>query len=320
MIFEYKMSLGLIAPLGAMFILSSLGASVLAWCSELFGLWQKKIFLDKFAQHMSRLANVLTLALVLTAIILCIYSQFNHSFVTFYKQSQEFFLAGAVCLGLAAVFVFSYWSTWKKLKKNKVVHLILGIMGIACLKIFFICLILVFYFQNQNLASTFIFPPFDSLVYPLACQLFFLSLVAGASLGLPYLLLRRNKDDFGRDYYRYAVTLAAKWIIVSLVFSFLPCIWVYILLGEKLKILPLYLPAAIITVCAMLVIIQCSILIKSIQPLRLKGVMISCLIFVWIIFAARLISYMELANLVQDSIQFHPFTRELLDVVLNNNL
>ncbi|MBT8764504.1 hypothetical protein KFV02_11225 [Desulfohalobiaceae bacterium Ax17] len=314
MIFEYDMALGFIVPLGVMVVLSSLGASIMAWCSELFGMWQKKIFLDKFAWQMSRLATIVILALVLIAFFLSVYAKFYPPLSIFYKQNQDVLWPGIICLGLAAIFLFSYWSTWKKLKKNKVLHLILGIIGIGCLKIFFISLILVFYYQSLGLTPKFLPPSLDSLIYPITSQLFILSLVAAASFGFLYLVLRRFKDDFGRDYYRYSLNLTAKWNIFSLLFSFLPCIWVYVLLRDKLKIIELYLPAATIVLCTVLIIILCSILIKSIQPLRLKGVMICCLILVWIIFVARLISYMELANLAQDNIRFHPFTREWISM------
>ena len=317
MIFEYKMGLGLIAPLGAMFVIGSLGALVMSWCSEFFGTWQKKIFLDKFAWQMSRLATILTLGSFLTFVILgagCYFSGFPFSGLK--KQAQEFFLVGGAVLGLSAILLLFYWSLWKKLKKNKELHLLLGALAACCLKIFLVVLIFAGYFQGapeavspQIFIAGFPLPPLTSLIYSLSLQVLILSVTAGASLALLYLLLRRNLDDFGRDYYRYVVILTAKWLIASLFLSFLPCVWVYFLLGKKILVSSLYLPGGIIVASFVLIVILNTVLIRSKQPLRLKGVMACCFLLVWLLFAARLLSYLELANVSLGKVYFQSFVQ-----------
>lgn len=46
-------------------------------------------------------------------------------------------------------------------------------------------------------------------------QLFFLGLVAGAGFGLLYLLAKRNKEDYGRDYYSWSVKHCAWWAFLT---------------------------------------------------------------------------------------------------------
>ena len=135
-------------------------------------------------------------------------------------------------------------------------------------------------------------------------------MTAGASLALLYLLLRRNLDDFGRDYYRYVVILAIKWLVVSLFLSFLPCVRVYFLLGEKILVSSLYLPGGVIVASFVLIVILSTVLIKSKQPLRLKVVMVCCFLLVWLLFAARLVSYFELANVSLGKEYFHTFVHK----------
>ena len=317
MVFEYKMGLGLIAPLGAMFIVGPSGALVISWCSELFGTWQKKIFLDKFAWQMSRLATILTLGLFLTFVILGAGSYFlDLPFSGLKKQAQDFFLVAGALLTLSAILLVFYWSLWQKLKKNKGIHLLLGVLAVCCLKIFLVVLIFAGYFQaapeavaQQIFIAGFPLPPLTSLIYPLGLQTLILSVTAGASLALLYLLLRRNLDDFGRDYYRYVVILTAKWLIASLFLSFLPCVWVYFLLGKKILVSSLYLPGGVILASFVLIVVLNTVLIRSKQPLRLKGVMVCCFLLVWLFFAARLLSYLELANVSLGKVYFQSFVQ-----------
>jgi hypothetical protein len=46
-------------------------------------------------------------------------------------------------------------------------------------------------------------------------QLFFLGLAAGAGFGLLYLLAKRNKEDYGRDYYCWSVKHCAWWAFLT---------------------------------------------------------------------------------------------------------
>jgi hypothetical protein len=46
-------------------------------------------------------------------------------------------------------------------------------------------------------------------------QLFSLALAAGAGFGLLYLLARRNKEDYGRDYYCWSVKHCAWWALLA---------------------------------------------------------------------------------------------------------
>jgi hypothetical protein len=318
MFFEYKISLGLIAPSGMVFVLAPLGGLVMACLSEVSGTFKKKIFLDKFAWQLSRMTMIVSLGLVLSVVLMgTAYSFLNLPLPEFKKESQQLLLFCGASLGLSAMLQFLYLSLWKKLKKSKLIHLLLGASALVCYKLFLIGLIFIAYFQGApDVALPHFFiaglplPAPGSLIYPLGFQMLVLSVAAGASLALLYLLLRRNQDDFGRDYYRYVIKLLARWLIFSVCFHFLPCFWVYFLLGKQLLVPALYLTGTIIAISTVLLIISGIVLLKSKQPLRLKGVMACCFLLVWLLFAARLVSYFELANVSLGKEYFRTFVQK----------
>jgi len=57
--------------------------------------------------------------------------------------------------------------------------------------------------------------PLAWLVWLVWGQLLFLALAAGAGCGLLYLLARRSKEDYGRDYYCWSVKHCAWWAVLA---------------------------------------------------------------------------------------------------------
>ncbi|MBG3877180.1 hypothetical protein FVW20_09180 [Desulfovibrio oxamicus] len=55
--------------------------------------------------------------------------------------------------------------------------------------------------------------PADSLLWPVLGQSAFVAAGAAGALCLAWLLTRRDKDDFGRDYYNYALGVSARWAL-----------------------------------------------------------------------------------------------------------
>ena len=51
----------------------------------------------------------------------------------------------------------------------------------------------------------------SSMALPMAVMYPLLSMASAAALSCAYLVLRRNRDDFGRDYYNFSLRLAARW-------------------------------------------------------------------------------------------------------------
>jgi len=109
---------------------------------------------------------------------------------------------------------------------------------------------------------------------------------AAGILGTGYLLLRRNRDDFGRDYYRFALARSARWGLVLILPVLITAGWLALrgLTGLAL------LPCAAAGLAALASVWLALRLIRSRHPLRLKGsVLLACLL-AWLLDAALVLS------------------------------
>ncbi len=187
---------------------------MVAWICEIGGQGTKKIFWDKFAQQILGLANVALAGLLFASSVpLSIHFQDVLAAI-----KNIFWLQ--ISLGLAGLFVFFlffYQISWKKYKKQKGLHLVLGGCTALLAKAAFWtgCYASLEYTQKTDLI----------LKYPLfwtAVGLWFVLLgaaIAFACIGL-YVLLKRNRDDFGRDYYRFALSCSFKSALIFFVLHF----------------------------------------------------------------------------------------------------
>jgi hypothetical protein len=122
----------------------------------------------------------------------------------------------AVLLVLAAGLSVAYRATWQTLKENRPIHAALGMAATACawgLGYLFVSFARHFAVSPADPAAdpALFLPPLASASWVLLPCLLALSLaMAGAAAPL-YLIHRREKDDFGRDYYNYALKMASKW-------------------------------------------------------------------------------------------------------------
>ncbi len=105
-------------------------------------------------------------------------------------------------------------------------------------------------------------------------------------LGNIYVLIRRNKDNFGRDYYRYALRYTNKWCFFIL-FSVYLWIQKYIMYKDFITQQKIYY----IILAGVLILISLSLcfrITKSDIPLRFKGSIILSgilmLFYLWITF------------------------------------
>ena len=181
-------------------------------------------------------------------------------------------------LGLAGtILTITYLLTWKKLKKKKPAHMVQIIMAIVSLKVLFwgplalTRLELTSAWSNPLAAL----PTGSSQLWPLTILWIPLSVALTAVLGLVYLVIRRNVDDFGRDYYKFTASFCANWSLVMLVlvlpalawltFTFLPLL--------DLNDPALLLPGTLAGASLFLVLINCLVISRSETPMRHKASM-----------------------------------------------
>jgi len=127
-------------------------------------------------------------------------------------------LAGGTVL--AAVLAAVYRAVWHNMRDNRAVHASLGVA--ATLSGWLACYLCVSFFRHFVVSSsepaadpTLFLPPVNSAAWYIFPAALGLSLAFAGSLGGLYLIHRRDKDDFGRDYYNYSLKLACKWALFS---------------------------------------------------------------------------------------------------------
>ncbi|THB62990.1 MAG: hypothetical protein D6E12_17905 [Desulfovibrio sp.] len=142
-----------------------------------------------------------------------------------------------MCLSL--VLMLAYRFTWKALSKAKGAHITLGVVSAltvtaAIIYVLFLKRTLFLYpvaFTIDPSLATFFgsMPsiPLDSFFWPMLGQVTALAICSCGALGLLYLLARRQRDDFGRDYYAYAAKHFATWAVLAGVVQFPFQTWLY---------------------------------------------------------------------------------------------
>ncbi len=189
-----------------------------------------RIFIDKFGQQAATFALLggLWIFLILCAALGAMWF--------FLPQQAPYYLTiplpaaalgGPIVLGAAAF--LCYRGLWQRLKSQKAIH---GGLGFATTLLLWAGL-------YANLAilrpvslrlpvpadPLFLLPPMDSLFWRLLALAVTMSLgLAGVFTGA-WLVWRRNKDDFGRDYYNFTLRLTARVGFVGQVLSLLAMAW-----------------------------------------------------------------------------------------------
>lgn len=203
------------------------GAATIAWMSQI-GAWAvRKPFWDKFGLQMLGLSMT-----VFVGAVICVLLAVGLGYVCFDLQPNKMVwelpwlaltwpLGG---LGLGLLFSFVAVKTWKPLKRRKGIQAVLLIPAWACLWAgMYVGLNQAFGGQFSLGAQTGLpslaalwKPPLCSVWALLAGQALAVGLGGAGTLGMIYLLVRRQAEDYGRDYYRFALPAAAKWGVLLL--------------------------------------------------------------------------------------------------------
>lgn len=224
------------------------GAAVVAWISQVWG-WQRRTpFLDKFGQQMLGLSMLAFLGAVLCALGAGGWGYLQYRFDPWQLAHDVPWLVMAWPLGgLALGLIFSLLAakTWKPLKRRKGVQsvvLLIAWLGLGA----GLYLGLNQYFQGLYTLDAKAQVPSIQTMWQvqfsptwaiLAGQALVVGLGGTGTLGLAYLLARRNVEDFGRDYYRFALPQAAKWAALLLGQAFFLA-WVVYTEGRAVWLLP----------------------------------------------------------------------------------
>jgi hypothetical protein len=224
----FRLGLELLGVMTGMGLAIQAGGATVAWGSQVWG-WQRRAsFLDKFGRQMLGLSMVGFLGAVF-----CALAGLGLGHVRYGLQIQSAAVAGlpwlAVSwplagLGLGLVFSLLAAKTWKPLKRRKAMQAL--VLLPAWLSLW------AGLYTGLNIYSQGFLHMFSPIQAPgleavwqvqlspawvlLAGQALVVGLGGAGAAGMAYLLARRNIEDFGRDYYRFALPHAAKWAAVLL--------------------------------------------------------------------------------------------------------
>lgn len=222
-----------------LFMFAAGGAPLLALLGERLAVSRRRVFLDKMGGQLAAMGGILALCTLPFSLGVWFVS-WAGSWITLYLKQPDMplpefslELAGETSLlcagvyGLALVLALGYWLTWKPMRKSKAAHSLLGVLAVLASAAAVLTALAV---KHATLAFPEIFIAehtfammLDALkqvgpaspLLSLALLCLFMCWAGAAGIGLLYMLLRRSREDFGRDYYAFALKTASSWAIVA---------------------------------------------------------------------------------------------------------
>jgi len=269
--------------------MAGIGSPAIAVLGEISAKARKKVFYDKYGQQAGAMGLILLIFLIVIhgATIGLGMARFPQLIQQNITPSSPFF-AGTIGMGIFAAFGLIYFLGWKKMRNTKPLHIFLGLIaalaGLAAVAI--VTPAKLTFNLSQGSPSQEALAQIAIMGLPMAVMYALLVLSAAAALSLTYLVIRRNKDDFGRDYYNFSLRLAARWAALPMI-GFIGCQgWLFATLTEKIKTLVLGTPLAYVWGGLTILGVACSviwiIIARSESPLRLKGLAFLAVALFWL--------------------------------------
>lgn len=295
--------------------LASLCAPLVAVATEIgYGI-RKKAFLDKCAMQISQsaLVNAIFILFAFAAGAWMIISQTQPELLEPPFSPQPAIIASPIFAALLLLLL--YTGTWQALKKVRPLHILFGLLAALLFlgSLFLGCLLaaniqqpMLFTFLwsdplvlLQTLLADFLTtPPMWAMVGYLFCT----GVVFGMALAQIWLILRRQRADFGRDYYAFAMQYCARIALMFTVFSTALVGGVYWLLRQSTP--PelsqphdpgILLIAAGLPLCCCLLWL---VIVKSSTPMRHKPGVVFGLVFSYVALCAQILMLMTTFPLI----------------------
>jgi hypothetical protein len=286
------------APLAfnALLAMAALGAPIIAVLLEILAAAQSKVFYKKAAQQISALGLGCTAYTVFVALGTgtLIYLKIP-GLLPFQLPEKMPLLWMAVPLTVWAVVTILHATTWKFLKKPKALHISLGVVAsLAALCTIYSCMAVKYAYVlpipgERAVPETFakLFMPTNTpMFYALTLSTMVLAPFAAGALGLGYIQYRRKRDDWGRDYYVFALRFVSGLTLFLGVAFLASQVWVAQSVHQafaQLVFMQNIIPAWYIGlgICS-LAAITWGVVWRSRMPMRFAGLLISGGLLVWL--------------------------------------
>lgn len=273
--------------------LSGLGGLLFGAFSQTIRMVRGRAFYDKLARQMTAMSVVLTALFLISGLamvgVLAVQVPWFAVWIT-HLDGWVFAVAALLALIPAGIAHF----TWQPLNQRRGVRLTMEVIaGLAALAAVLLLVPMArsyaaAYLTNGKVSldpAVLFFPGPTALLWPVAACTLFLALSDAGAMGLIYLVSRRFKDDYGRDYYNYVLPRTAGWALGWMLPLLFCQGWIWIRLNENLRAVAAqtflgvqWLAAAVVWVLCLVV---WGLLARSRAPLRLKWLALTGLVLTW---------------------------------------
>lgn len=289
--------------------LATATAPLVAVTSEVGYRLRKKAFLDKCAMQISQSALVNAVFIFFALLAWVCFLNFQNRPGPLQDQGILDQLVVFSPLFAALLLLALYAGTWQRLKKNRNLHIFIGIVqAILFLALFFAACLLAANVQQPTLTDLLLENPLGLLqtllgdflttphMWAMVAYLFCTGAAFAMALAQVWLVLRRHRADYGRDYYAYAMRYCAGAALAFTVPATILAGLVYWLLRQTTPP-ELTQPhdAAILLIAAGLPLCCCLLwlaIAKSPMPMRHKPGVVFGLVFSYLTFCAQLLMLM----------------------------
>lgn len=267
--------------------LGAFGSPLVALLGELTAKAKKRVFYDKYGQQVGRMGFILLLVLLMVdAIAIGIaYNRFPQLVQQLIAPDSPLLYAG---IALAAFIALTpiYLLTWNKMRKAKGGHMTLGILATAASLAAVVLGIPAKLKLGIPADATGQLADAAAIAIPLTAAYAMAIAATAAGLSCAYLVVRRNKDDFGRDYYNFSLNLAARWAAVPML-GFLGCQgWLFAVLPASFKTMVMGTPLGYVWAAGGAIGLLCAVtwfvVARSESPLRMKGLTFVGVLLLWL--------------------------------------
>lgn len=287
-------------------IAASCWGPFLAIISERMAVTRKRAFYGKLSQQIARMNLFLGVAAMAAVAAAAAFTATREPALLAFPYRLPLMVTGT-CAALAAFFLLLYVMFLPKKGSSGPVHIAIGLVA-GCASV---CTLFLATGMARRLAHTlpttdpalswqeqlldfFIIPP-DSFIWPLLAESIPLGFAFAAAFAAVWLLLMRNREDYGRDYYAFAMRNCAKWALTATPVAVLAGAFAFFrgrdIMLPELSQLPSLLLDALTVILPFLACVLWAVIVRSEHPMRRKVSAVLAAFFLLAGFAAQVLMF-----------------------------
>lgn len=286
-------------------LLGSAGLPFMALMGQNLAVARRRSFYDKCGRQMAQLTAIIAPLALLMLVLAVVRSVQMDPTLLDSPLFLPLIALGALMLS-SSIFSIIYALAWKRLAKIRLLHQLFGLAaGLGMLKAVYVafCIARAMFIAGHPLPATgtpvelfraLLLPASPVLMLPCLATALCAGIAVTGIFAMTWLILRRNADDFGRDYYNFTMPWCAVWASSGYAICLAPLgylLWIilsplFMSLGATIQtafaVIPL-VPFACAVLMPILGIVCGGVVSLSPSPMRFKPFI--CFIFILQFFA-----------------------------------